>query len=230
VFPSTRETLLRQASAAHGQRGAALNTVAEIYWQPCVRYILVRWHTSRERAEDLVQGFFAALVEGNLLGRYNSDVGPFRPWLRTCLDRFVLKQTERDGAAKRGGKVSTVSLEWAATAASAELSPEELFRREWQRQMFALAARDLRAVCESSGRLVRFQIFETYDLADDVRPGYEELAARFNLPVTTITNHLAWARLELKRLLKIRINGLAPTERDRERELRSLLTGREQNK
>jgi hypothetical protein len=71
--------------------------------------------------------------------------------------------------------------------------------------MFTLAAEDLRKLCDRTGRGIRYKIFAAYDLAEEPRPGYEQLARAFDVPATTVTNHLAWARRELRRLLEIRL-------------------------
>ena len=86
-------------------------------------------------------------------------------------------------------------------AAAAE-SPEEIFEREWRRQLFALALEDLRAECERAGKHTQWAVFEAYDLAEGERPSYAELAARHGVPETQITNYLAWARRTLRALVR----------------------------
>ena len=226
VFPSTRQTLIRQASAPAPGGALALNTVMEIYWQPCYRYVRLRFRVSHEYAQDLVQGFFLAVMEQGILARYDAARGPFRPYLRGCLDRFAGKDFERHGAAKRGGGAKMVPLDAEAPVAAAGGTPEEIFHREWQRQMFALAAEDLRKVCGETGHGVHYEIFAAYDLAGGPRPAYEDLARTHALPVTTMTNHLAWARRELRRLLEARLGTVAGSEGERRRELRALLGAR----
>lgn len=187
MFPSTHHTLLNEA--IRGEEGQ-LNRLLEVYWQPCFRYVRWRFHVSHEEAEDLVQGFFAYVIEKEVLSRFDGNKGRFRPFLRVCFDRYVMKKIERP--------VEPVSEE----AADASLDPEAMFEREWERQVFALAIGTLKAECTANGREVRFAIFEAYDLTEETRPSYEELALQFQLPVTTITNHLAWARKELRRLVQ----------------------------
>ena len=109
------------------------------------------------------------------------------------------------------------ALDHDAAVPAPEGTPEEIFHREWQRQMLALAVEDLRNFCDQTGRAVRYELFAAYDLAEEPRPSYDELASAHGLPVTSVTNHLAWARRELRRLLEAR---LGP------RELRSVLCPR----
>jgi len=192
MFPSTHHTLLNEA--IRGEEGQ-LNRLLEVYWQPCFRYVRWRSRVSHEEAQDLVQGFFAYVIEEEILSRFDREKGSFRPYLRICLDRFVMKQIQREGRKK----TEPVSVE----IANESLDPEKMFEREWERQVFALAIGTLKEECVSSGREVRFAIFEAYDLAEDVRPSYEEVALRYQVPVTTVTNHLAWARKELRKLVQM---------------------------
>ena len=60
-------------------------------------------------------------------------------------------------------------------------------------------------MCRRPGLELRHRLFVRYDLAEDARPGYAELALEFNIPVTSVTNHLAWARRELRRLVMARL-------------------------
>jgi len=222
VFPSTRHSLIEAASSHAGIGAEAMNALLEIYWQPCYRYILVRFLRPHEQAEDLVQGFFAALLEQDLLSRYDVGKGPFRSYLRACLDHFVLKNHRDETREKRGGG-KTVALD-THDAASEDGTPEEIFYREWQRSMFSLAIEDLRQLCQETGRQVRFEIFAAYDLAEQSRPNYDQLAEAHSLAVTTVTNHLAWARREMRRLLELRVASVTPGESERRREVRLLLS------
>jgi DNA-directed RNA polymerase specialized sigma24 family protein len=118
-----------------------------------------------------------------------------------------MKQDESDSRLKRGGGVEMVFDFEAAERELASTGPsaEDVFLREWQREMFGLALDDLRAFCLATGRETQHRIFAQYDLADGPRPGYADLAREHGVPVTTVTNYLAWARRELRRLLRERL-------------------------
>jgi RNA polymerase sigma-70 factor (ECF subfamily) len=189
---------LRQA-AAQGLGHEEANEIPQMYWEPCRRYIAWRFRLSWEEAQDLTQGFFAMLLDQPLLERYDPARGPFRPYLRACLDQFVFKQQDRARAQKRGGAAVVVPIT-ENVAASAE-RPDVIFEREWKRQMFALAIAALESQCLGTQHEIRFRIFADYDLADGQHPTYAELALRHGVDATTVTNHLAWARRELRRLL-----------------------------
>ena len=101
-------------------------------------------------------------------------------------------------------------------------SPEQIFEREWQRQLFALALDDLRAYSEAHGKHLQFEIFKSYDLADGDRPSYADLAARHAIAETCVTNHLAWVRRMLRQLVEQRLRGVTAGERDLRDEMRRL--------
>ena len=224
-FPTTRYTLLALASGEPSLREQALGALTDAYWEPSYRYVRLRFRRSHEDAQDLVQGFFAALIEQELLARYVASRGRFRSYLRACLDHFVLKRQESDRREKRGGFAVLVPLDGDIPAGDGSGTPEQIFYREWRRRMFALALGDLERLCVETGRTVRYQVFAAYDLADEPRPTYEELAQAHSLAVTTVTNHLAWARRELRRALEARLAAVTSGERERGRELRALLGG-----
>jgi RNA polymerase sigma factor (sigma-70 family) len=221
-FPTTRQSLI-DAAAARGP--AALGAIASVYWKPAYKHVRIQWRRSNEEAKDLVQGFFAALIEQDILAKFDPEKGRLRTYLRSCLDRFVMKQDESAGRLKRGGDLEFTSFHFDAAErelASSAPSPEDIFFREWQRELFTLAVEDLRTSCGRTGKDVQFRIFEQYDLAEDERPGYAELAAAHGIPATQVTNYLAWARRELRRLLLERLQTVTSGDRESRAELRAL--------
>ena len=95
----------------------------------------VRPGTGRE-ASDLTQGFFVYLLERRVIAKANAQVGRFRSFLLGTLKHYLLQQTEREGALRRGGKEPLLSLDtegaerrFAADLATTE-TPETLFERK----------------------------------------------------------------------------------------------------
>jgi RNA polymerase sigma-70 factor (ECF subfamily) len=202
AFPTTRTSLVGAAAAGGPPARAALDEIIGVYWKPAYKHVRIQWHRSNEEAKDLVQGFFTALIAQDLLARFDPAKGRLRSYLRGCLDLYVRKQDESAGRLKRGGGAE-ISFDFEAAErelAETGSSPEDVFLREWQREMFALALEDLRRLCLETGRHLQYRLFEQYDLAEGRRPAYSELAAEHGIPPTTVTNQLAWARRELRRL------------------------------
>jgi RNA polymerase sigma factor (sigma-70 family) len=214
-FPSTQVSLLE--AAASGLSSEALERVIALYWKPVYRFIRFRFRKDNEDAKDLTQGFFTAALERDFLARFDPARASFRTYLRMAVERFAANRYAAAMRQKRGGDAPSEPLEeWMA----ATESPEELFEREWRRQLFALAIGDLRAHCGGSGHELRFQAFEAYDLADGERPTYAEIAARYGIPETSVTNHIAWARRMLRGFVAERLRGTTSGPRELNEEMR----------
>ena len=99
-------------------------------------------------------------------------------------------------------------------------SLEEFFEKEWVRSLFSLAVEDLRKHCQERDRDRTFRLFEEYDLAGDQAISYERLAQEFGIPVTDVTNALAWARREFRRMALERLRELCASEDEFQREAR----------
>lgn len=191
----------------------------ELYRMPCLRY--VKWRYPGLEAEDLVQGFFAAVLEQGIIKKFDPAKGRFRPYLITCLDQFIAKQRTHASREKRGGHLECVELDEAGISGGE--NPEERFEREWERGVFEWAIAELR---QSHAESLRWRLFESHDLTDAERPSYAELAERHGLTVATVTNHLAALQYQIQpHFLFNAMNMLAALvlDEDRERPHRAIL-------
>jgi RNA polymerase sigma factor (sigma-70 family) len=232
-FPETRWSLIQRArSEVETESQSAHDRLAEVYWKPVYKYLRLRWKRSNEDAKDLTQEFFARWVERKILEDYDPGKARLRTYVRTCVDHLV-QNHDRDGARqKRGGHSPHMSLDFDAaegeltrTLASEDPPPDALFEHEWIRSVFGLAVDRLERLCEERGHAGRFQLFERYDLADEVeaRPTYAQLAEEMEIPVTTVTNHLAAVRREFRRITLEVLREMTGSEEEFRAETRSLL-------
>ena len=92
-FPLTRWSVIDAArSTDEAARDRALATLFAAYWRPVYKYIRIRWNRPPEDAQDLTQGFFAELLERDLLAKYDPAKSRLRTYLRICADSFVMNQ------------------------------------------------------------------------------------------------------------------------------------------
>jgi len=233
-FPLTRRSVVVAAGDADPTvRRRAWDVLLATYWRPVYKVLRVRWRLDREDAEDSTQEFFASAIAKNTFERYNPEKARFRTYLRTCLDGFAANERKAARRLKRGGGQSAISLDFEGAekelrrfGAGEELDVEEYFHREWVRSLFGLAVEDLRRWSEATGRTVHFQLFERYDLEGPdapERPTYAELAAETGLPTTQVTNYLAAARREFRRLVLERLREVTGSEREFRDEARLVL-------
>jgi len=87
---------------------------------------------------------------------------------------------------------------------------DQYFHDEWVRSLFSLSVERLREECEKRGKDLPYRLFERYELDrdPDERLTYERLAEEFAIPATQVTNFLALARREFRRIV-LETSGLA---------------------
>ena len=225
MFPSTRRSVLLAARDLDPEvRRQALDTLIDSYWKPVYKYLRVQHRAEGDEAQDLTQSFFALALEKGTFDRYDPAKARFRTFLRLVLDGFVANERKAARREKRGGGAATLSLDFAGAEAelarspSQDLTPEEYFHREWVRALFARAVERLRA--ETSPR--RFLLFERYDLEED-RPTYAELAMELGITTVQVTNELAAARRDFRRLVLEELRTLTGSEAEFRAEARDVL-------
>jgi RNA polymerase sigma factor (sigma-70 family) len=228
-FPTTRRSVvLALASADAAERTRAFDTLVACYWKPLYKYARVAWRRERADAEDLTQSFFTRAFEKDSLATYDPAKASFRTFLRLLFDRHVSNEWTASQRLKRGGGEVHLDFDAAEAEIARDMSavtPEEYFHREWVRSMFALAVDRLHARCASEGKQVHFAIFEAYDLDDD-RVSYRELAVRFDVPETQVTNYLAAMRRKFREIVLEALREVTATDEEFRSESRALFGGK----
>ena len=120
-FATTRwSVILSCADSTIGEETAhkALAELCKTYWRPIFAFICWRGHPVPD-AQDLTQDFFLMILEGNLLKRADPSRGRFRSLLLKALQNFMIDDSIKKHARKRGGDMKFVSWdEWMAEAPS----------------------------------------------------------------------------------------------------------------
>ncbi len=229
-FPTTRHSaVLAVGSDDPVERVRSFERLARAYWKPVYKTIRVRWRKTDDQAQDLCQSFFATAFEKGWFASYDAGKARFRTFVRTCLDRFLAKERRDAGRLKRGGDALMLSFDFAD--AEAELKGElgaaddaDYFDREWVGHVFSLAVSGLAELCKERGKPVHFKVFERYDLAEpEDRQSYAALAAELGIKTTDVTNYLAFARRELRRIILETLQELTASEEEFREEARALL-------
>jgi DNA-directed RNA polymerase specialized sigma24 family protein len=232
-FPVTSHSAIIAARSDDQEvRARAFATIVEGYWKPAYKYIRLKWQATNEDSKDLTQSFFATALEKDYFASYDPTKASFQTFLRTCLDRFIANQKKSDRRLKRGGGVAHFSLDF--SEAENELSlqlrsqatPEEYFHHEWVRSLFALAIEALRRHYLEKGSGIYFELFELYDLREDdsaSKTSYAALARQFGLTTIEVTNYLAAARREFRKIVLSKLREITATEEEFRSEARDLL-------
>jgi DNA-directed RNA polymerase specialized sigma24 family protein len=237
-FPATRwSAIVAARSKDSKEKSRGLDAITTAYWKPIYKYFRLRWGKSNEDAKDLTQEFFTRVIEKEFLNGFDPAKARLRTFLRVCADRFLANDFKASKRLKRGGSVQHVSLDFGAaeaelgrakTSFSAAATPQamdDFLQKEFIRSLFGLAVETLRKFCAANGKQVHFQIFEAYDLADEEgsHPGYAELARKFGIATTDVTNYLAFTRREFRRIALEKLREMTVTDAEFRREARALL-------
>ena len=230
LFPQTHASVLERVRSADADvRRIAFDDLAAGYWKPSYHYLRLQWKLPPEGAEDAVQAFFTTAFEKQYLEKYDASKSRFRTFLRLCLDRFVQNLRKAEQAAKRGGGVDTLSLDFPAAErelnamAAADLSDaDRFFHDETVRFLFGRAVVSLREQLEGEGRAAVFVAFDRHDLYPGRNASYASVAADLGLSVSQVTNHLHVARKLFRDHALAHLRSISATQDEFGREAREL--------
>src|SRR5258705_13192565 len=155
-FQTTHWTLVLRARQTQSDISAqkALSNFCEAYWPPLYAFLRHRGHASAD-AQDLVQGFFAHLLEQNTLTRADQQKGRLRTFLLGSLQNFLYNEYDRARALKRGGGRQVVSIEEhlpeaeAAMMATAHLNDAGCYDLVWASNIVSRALKSFQTEFEA---------------------------------------------------------------------------------
>jgi len=208
-FPPTHWSAVFAAGKEGTARAeAALAELCSAYWYPLYAFARRKGHQPAD-AQDLTQGFFAYLIDAQLVAKANPDKGRFRSFLLGCFIHFMASEKERAQARKRGGGHFLVPLDSPQAEArlaqepSPEANPERLFDRHWALAVLDAALAHLEVEFRRSGRAALFQQLQPFLQGDAGGPGYHEVAERLGTTEGTIKVTVHRLRQRYRELLRI---------------------------
>lgn len=181
-FATTRWSLVVGAADRDAPTArASLLTLCLRYWYPVYAYLRRSGHAP-ERAHELSQAFFDALLR-NGLERPDAQVyGRFRLFLLDELHRFLSRDADRTLGKPELEAPPLAELESRHQAESLpQGSPEDILRRSFAVEVLATAHQQLRREAIEAGHLPMFESLVRF-LAGEPHPGdYEEIAGRLHV-------------------------------------------------
>ncbi|MFN8572066.1 MAG: hypothetical protein U0132_08420 [Gemmatimonadaceae bacterium] len=226
-FPATRISLVAGLhSDQTAVRERAMELVARAYREPIVTVLQHQWSLARADAEDLAHDFFEQALSKHWLERFDPERGRFRTFLRSCLFAYASTAHEAQTRLKRGGGTRQVSLDDVDLHTTVAPEVESLFDREWTRAVLELSMDALQQECQREGKEPALAVFIARDVQGAEQsspPSYQELADRFDVPPTQVTNYLNWARRRFRHHVLETLRALTGTDDEFRAEARSLL-------
>jgi RNA polymerase sigma factor (sigma-70 family) len=219
-FATTRWSLILDARTGPASARRALDEIYRAYRGPVLAYVRRSGHADAE-AEDLVQEFFARLIEKRWDTGADPARGRFRTYMLVALRRFLHDAGDAAHAAKRGGGQLRVDESALDTLASPH-SPERAFERAWAITVIERAYAKLRAETDRNGRGALFEqlapfLGETAGAAE-----YRELGEKLGLRANTIAVSVHRLRTRLRELVRDELADQVDGEENVAAELRVL--------
>ena len=206
---------------------AALTTLCETYWYPLYAFLRGRGHGPAD-AEDLTQAFFAMLLEKQVLRHADPSRGRFRSFLLTALQNFAANVHARNTAAKRGGGIPVLPLEFETAEGRFMLepasgdSPERSFDRRWALTLLDRAMSRLHHEALSRKREDQFEALKPYLTGDDPQFSYVTTAATLGMSEGAVKVAVHRLRRRFRDIVRDQISQTVATPDEIEDELRHL--------
>ena len=156
-FDTTHWSIVLQAGRSSSDSEQAFAELCQAYWLPLYSFARRRVHDP-DKAQDLIQGFFAKLLEKNYLRTADPERGRFRAFLLTALKGYMANEWDKERAQKRGGGVTALSLDFEQGERqfnfepSDSLTPEQVFMRDWVRTLLDHVLNKLQREFDSAGK------------------------------------------------------------------------------
>jgi DNA-directed RNA polymerase specialized sigma24 family protein len=229
-FQSTHWTLVLRARQSDPTEIAreALADFCDAYWPPLYSFVRRRGYASPE-AQDLVQGFFAHLLEENTLSRADQNKGRLRTFLLGSLQNFLCNEYDRNHRLKRGGGHQIVSIDEhlpeaeASMADTAHLSDSRAYDQVWASNIVKRAWEHLQVAFEAEGKAEWFEVLRPFVTASErTAPDQEETAKKLGVPVATLRTWLWRLRQRYREALRNEVASTVSDPADVDQELHYL--------
>jgi len=206
----------------------ALAGFCEAYWPPLYSFLRHRGYPSSD-AQDLVQSFFAHLLEQNTLIRADQQKGRLRTFLLGSLQNFLFNDQDRARALKRGGGRHILSIEEhlpeaeAAMFATSHLSDAGCYDLVWASNIVTRAWKRLEDAFVAEGKTEWLEELRPFVAGGSVTPpNQEEVAARLGVPIATLRTWLSRLRQRYRESLRMEVASTVADPADVDQELKYL--------
>jgi RNA polymerase sigma factor (sigma-70 family) len=226
AFQTTHWTMVLRAGETQSDSSAqkALSNFCEAYWPPLYAFVRHRGHASAE-AQDLVQGFFAHVLEQNTLSRADREKGKLRTFLLGSFQNYLFNEYDRARTLKRGGGKQILSIDELLPEAEASmmqtmhLSDSAAYDLVWASNIVKRAWQQLESAFEVEGKKEWLEVLRPFVAGGSKTPlNQEEAAAKLGVPIATLRTWLSRLRQRYREALRSEVASTVsdPAEVDQE--------------
>ena len=226
LFPSTHwSAVLAAGGSGSSLARTAWDRLAQAYWQPLYNHARRRGR-NHEDAQDLVQGFFARLIDKAALRQATPERGRFRSFLLASFEHFLANDHDHRHALKRGGGVEFIPLPDAGGELPAAASGEELgraFDRDWAQSILSRAVERLEQEFAAEGKSSQYGLLRPFLFRSPDPGGYDRAAETLGLRGSQMPKLVFRFRQRLRALVRDEMARTVCTPPELEAEWRYLI-------
>jgi RNA polymerase sigma factor (sigma-70 family) len=233
TFATTHWSVI-EACADDDNADIALARLCQDYWPPLYTFARRRGNSPAD-AQDLVQGFFAYLLQSKAYVQTNRRKGKFRSFLLASFKNYMTDAWDRARAVKRGGNFEFVLLEDDVEAAeelftrvppAVRLDEEQQYEQSWAAALVARVLERTQKEFDNEAKARLFDALKPFLTGGVGLPSQEEVARRLDISIDTLRSHLSRLRARYRGLLCEEVARTidAPDDVDEELRLRKILT------
>lgn len=229
-FATTHWSVVAACTRGDQTTDAALAQLCRDYWPPLYSFARRRGYNPAD-AQDIVQGFFAFLLQARVYAKTDRNKGKFRTFLLASLKHYMADVWDRERALKRGGEQSFVSLDeqldevekmYVSDATPVTLDEDQVYEQRWATALVANALQRVGAEFGNGHKTELFNGLKPFLSGGVDLPRQEDVAARLNMPVETLRSHLSRLRARYRELLREEVARTIAVKEDVDEELRYL--------
>jgi RNA polymerase sigma factor (sigma-70 family) len=229
TFTTTHWSVVLQAQGESPAAQQALETLCRTYWRPLYGFARRQGHT-REEAQDLVQDFFARLLEHRNLDAVRREKGRLRSYLLVSLKRFLAVERHRASGPKRYESGPHIPLDELRESeiADSELaetwSADRLYQRHWALAVLEQVLGRLESEYRAAGNAALFDRLKEFLVGERGRPTQAEIAIDLGMTENAVKQAFHRLRQRYRILLRDEIAHTVAQPGDVEDELRHLVS------
>jgi RNA polymerase sigma factor (sigma-70 family) len=228
-FTTTHWSLVLEAQGETPAAQRALEILCRTYWRPL--YGFVRRHgLGREEAKDLVQDFFARLLEHRNLDTVRREKGRLRSYLLVSLKRFLAAERHRASGVKRYESGPHIPLDALLESEVADFelaktwSADRLYERQWALAVLEQVLGRLESEYQAAGNALLFDRLKDFLVGERGLRTQAEIATELGMTENAVKQAFHRFRQRYRVLLREEIAHTVAQAGDVEGELRHLVS------
>ena len=229
AFTTTHWSLVLETQGETPAAQKALETLCRTYWRPLYGFVR-RQGLGREEAQDLVQEFFARLLEHRNLDAVRREKGRLRSYLLVSLKRFLAREQHRASRVKRYETGPHITLDELLESEAADfelaetMSGDRLYERRWALAVLEQVLGRLESEYRAAGNAVLFDRLKEFLVGEKGLRTQAEVATELGMTENAVKQAFHRFRQRYRLLLREEIAHTVAQPGDVEDELRHFVS------